>query len=69
MRHTLTLDIPDEVSMPLQQQAQHAGKTPEEAVLAWLARTVQRLADAPLLQLAGGLASTVTDARGRHDAV
>ena len=68
MGHTLTLDIPNEVYMPLLQQAQQAGKTPEEAVLAWLTSTVQRLIDDPLLQLAGRFASPVTDVSDRHDA-
>lgn len=65
MGHVLTLDIPDEVYVPLLQQAQQVGKTPEEAVLAWL---IQRLSDDPLLQLAGSFASTVTDVSDRHDA-
>jgi len=68
MGHTLTLDIPDAVYVSLLQQAQQAGKTPEEAVLAWLTSTVQRLTDDPLLQLAGSFASPVTDVSDRHDA-
>ena len=67
MGHTLTLDIPDAVYVPLLQQAQQAGKTPEEAVLAWLVSTVQRLTDDPLLQLAGSFASPMTDVSDRHD--
>ena len=67
MGHLLTLDIPDALYGPLQQQAQQAGKTPEEAVLAWLMSTVQRLTDDPLLQLAGSFASPVTDVSDRHD--
>jgi hypothetical protein len=68
MGHTLTLDIPDAVYVSLLQQAQQAGKTPEEAILAWLTSTGQRLADDPLLQLAGRFASPVTDVSDRHDA-
>ena len=68
MGHTLTLDIPDAVYVPLLQQAQQAGKTPEEAVLAWLTSTVQGLIDDPLLRLAGRFASPVTDVSDRHDA-
>jgi hypothetical protein len=67
MGHTLTLGIPDAVYVPLLQQAQQAGKTPEEAVLAWLVSTVQRLTDDPLLQLAGSFASPMTDVSDRHD--
>lgn len=68
MGHTLTLDIPDAVYVPLLQQAQQAGKTPEETVLAWLTSTVQCLTDDPLLQLAGSFASPLTDVSDRHDA-
>lgn len=68
MGQTLILDIPDAVYMPLLQQAQQAGKTPEEAVLEWLRSIVQRLIDDPLLQLAGSFASAVTDVSDRHDA-
>ena len=68
MTHTLTLHIPDEIYMPLLQQAQQAGKTPEEAVLAWVTSTVERLTDDPLLQLAGSFASSVTDVSDQHDA-
>ena len=68
MGYTLTLDITDKVYMLLRQQAQQAGKTPEEAVLTWLMSTVQRLTDDPLLQLAGSFASPVTDMCNQHDA-
>jgi hypothetical protein len=67
MGHVRTFDIPDALYGPLQQQAQHAGKMPDEAVLAWFMSTVQRLTDDPLLQLAGSCASPVTDVRDRHD--
>jgi hypothetical protein len=68
MGHTLTLDLPDAVYVPLLQQARHTGKTPEEAILAWLTSTVQRWTDDPLLQLAGSFVSPVTDVSDRHDA-
>jgi hypothetical protein len=68
MGHTLTLDIPEAVYVSLLQQAQHAEKTPEEAVLAWLTSAVRRWTDDPLLQLAGCFASPVTDVSDRHNA-
>jgi hypothetical protein len=41
MGHTLTFDIPEAVYVSLLLQAQHAEKTLEDAVLAWLTSTVQ----------------------------
>jgi hypothetical protein len=47
--------------------AEDMQQKPEEVAAEWLTATIQRLADDPLLKLAGTLTSEVTDAAQRHD--
>jgi len=67
MGHTLTLEIPEDVYEPLLKRAKEIGRTPEEVVTEWLSTAVYRLADDPLLRLAGVFESDVTDISERHD--
>jgi hypothetical protein len=65
MSHQVILDLPDELYQPLAQQAQEAGKKPEEIITDWLVRVV-RLRQDRLRRWAGAFASGIPDAAVRH---
>jgi hypothetical protein len=67
MARSLTLEIPDDVYEPLRCQAKKSGRTPEDIATEWLAATIRRMAEDPLLQLAGTIESDITDVADRHD--
>ena len=61
----IVVELPDELYQPLVQQAQEAGKKPEEFITEWLSRVV-RLKQDPLRRWAGAFASGIPDAALRH---
>jgi hypothetical protein len=67
MAHKLTLEIPDEAYEYLRKEAEEMKATPEEIASEWLEATIRRMANDPLLQLAGTLECDVTDVSERHD--
>ena len=67
MEHTLKLEVPDELYERLAKKAQEAGRTPEEVAAECLRSSGERLAEDPLLQLAGSFESGVRDVCESHD--
>ena len=67
MSRTLTVDIPDDTYAMLEELARERGCSPEAAGGQWLAATMKRAADDPLLSLAGTLESEIADVADRHD--
>lgn len=67
MRPTLTIELPDELYQHLFKWAQMEGRTPDALATEYLTNIIQRLANDPLLQLAGSVTSDVTDVCERHD--
>jgi hypothetical protein len=67
MAHTLTLSISEEAYQWLQKTANGTSRTPEDLAGEWLAATVQRLSEDPLLKLAGAFEWPVSDLAERHD--
>jgi hypothetical protein len=65
---TVTLAIPEELDQTLKDFAATEGKSAEEVGATWLAATIERLANDPLLKLAGVLDSGVPDLAEHHDA-
>ena len=61
MQHQLTIELPDELYQHLLKWSQQTGETPEAWATDWLTGTIQRLANDPLLQLAGTVESEVTN--------
>ena len=67
MSKTLTLEISDELHQALKELADKEGKSAEDVGAAWLAATIKRIADDPLIGLAGAVDSGVPDLAERHD--
>lgn len=67
MSRMLTLEIPDELYQALRELAEKEGRSEEDVGAAWLAATIQRIANDPLMNLAGVLDSGVPDLAERHD--
>ena len=67
MSHKLTLELPDEAYEYLCREAKEMKAAPEEIASEWMAGIIQRMANDPLLQLAGTLECDVTDVSERHD--
>jgi hypothetical protein len=67
MVHKLTVELPDEAYEYLCREAGEMKATPEEIADEWLAGTIRRMANDPLLQLAGTLECDVPDVSERHD--
>lgn len=67
MSQTLTLEIPDELYQALKELAAKEGKSAEDLGAVWLAATIERIANDPLMNLAGALNSGVPDLAERHD--
>jgi hypothetical protein len=64
--HTLTLELPDEIYVPLLDQAQRSFST-LEALLTRLAANAVEPREDPLLSLLGSVSADVDDVSGRHD--
>lgn len=67
MRHTIVIDLPEEVFEPLVKSADRTGKTPEETALRWLQDAARRSSEDPVERFIGSLSSTVPDWADRHD--
>jgi hypothetical protein len=67
MAHTLTLEVPEKVYVPLVKAAQQTGKTPEEMAVQYLTSVVTRFDDDPLEKFIGAFDSGVADWADRHD--
>jgi hypothetical protein len=67
MAHTLTLEVPEKVYVPLVKAARQTGKTPEEMAVQYLTSVVTRFDDDPLEKFIGAFDSGVTDWADRHD--
>ena len=67
MSHQLTLDLPDEVYLPLLRKAEEAGQPLPSLVGDWLARAIRDPRPAGRFRnWAGAFASDVPDAASRH---
>lgn len=67
MGHALSIELPPGVYELLRRMAEETHQSPEELAAEWLIATIERIADDPLLKLAGTVPSDVSDAAGRHD--
>jgi hypothetical protein len=67
MTHTLILEVPDEVFVPLAKTAQETGATLEKLAVEWLAAASRKGEDDPLEEWIGAFASTVPDWADQHD--
>ncbi len=65
--HTLTLELPDEIYVPLLDRARRSSSTLEALLTQLAASAVQTALEDPLLKLLGSVASDVTDISSRHD--
>src|SRR5262245_46933467 len=68
MRHTLTLDLPEQVYQYLRQQAEQTGQSPETVAVQWSAAATQSYVTNPLEQCIGAFSSYGTDWANHHDA-
>ena len=64
---TLTLEISEELYQALQELASRQGQSAEVLGGTWLSATVERVANDPLMRLAGSFDSGVPDLAARHD--
>ena len=53
MPNPMTLHLPDDVLEALKARAAKCGRVPEDLAASWLSATVRRIANDPLLRLAG----------------
>ena len=65
--HTLILELPDEIYVPLLDKAQRSASTPEAFLTQLAAQAVQPVRADPLLSLLGSVASEMSDVSGKHD--
>jgi hypothetical protein len=68
MRHTLTLEVPEDVYQSLRQQAEQTGQSPETVAVQLLAIAAQHRVDDPLEQFIGAFSSHGGDWADHHDA-
>ena len=61
MTQTLTIQIPENLYVPLQTLAQQVGKTPEEFTLLWLTAAIQQFENDPVEAFIGSVDSDVPD--------
>lgn len=67
MVHTLTLQVPEELYMPLIQTATQAKQNPEELIVRWLMTAFRQFQNDPLEKFIGAFASNVSDWADQHD--
>lgn len=67
MSRTLTLEVPDELYAALEEMAAEQKRSAEQVGAEWLSATIGRLANDPLLKLAGCFESGIPDLADRHD--
>ncbi|MGF1567356.1 MAG: hypothetical protein ACFCVD_04685 [Nodosilinea sp.] len=61
MTQTLTIQIPENLYIPLQTLAYQVGKTPEEFTLLWLTAVIQQFEDDPVEAFIGSVDSGMPD--------
>jgi hypothetical protein len=61
MTQTLTIQIPENLYVPLQTLAQQVGKTPEEFTLLWLTAAIQQFENDPVEAFIGSVDSGIPD--------
>jgi hypothetical protein len=61
MSQPLTIQVPEDLYIPLQALAQQSGKTPEEFTLQWLKETIQKFENDPLEAFIGSVESGISD--------
>lgn len=66
MRHTLVLEVPEEVFEPLARTADQSGRSPEEIAVSLLVAAVQ-FSDDPVEKFIGILATNVGGWADQHD--
>jgi hypothetical protein len=67
MSRTLTLELAEDLYQALKDLAEKEGRSAEDLGAAWLAATIDRVANDPVMKLAGTLHSGVPDLAERHD--
>ena len=63
MPNNLSIDLPYAAYESLRNMAAAMGRLPEELAAEWLAATIQRINNDPLVRLSSAVASEVTDTR------
>lgn len=61
MGYTLTLEVSEEIYVPLAKAAQQGGQTMEALAVEWLTLAMQAVQDDPLEEFIGGFASDLPD--------
>lgn len=69
MSHTLVLDVPQEIYLPLLKSAKRDERTPEDLAVLWLKNTVQQMEteDDPLEKFIGAWKSNYPNWSSQHD--
>lgn len=67
MKHTLTLEVPDEIYLSLLQRARLAGQTPEDLAVQWLSQAASSSTEDPIERFIGAFDSGLTDLGSEHD--
>ncbi len=68
MKHTMMLDVPEEVYEPLAETARKKGSTPEKLVVEWLASAVYHAVNDPVEDFIGAFSSGPPGWPDQHDA-
>lgn len=70
MMHTLTIELPAETFIVIEEQAKEKGVEPAQVAVEWLSDAARRAGEMttdPLIALFGTIESPVTDVAERHD--
>ncbi len=67
MRHTLTLEVPEDVYEPLVETARQRGSTPEALAVEWLVAAIRHAINDPVEQFIGAFRSGIPDWADQHD--
>ncbi len=70
MMRTITLEIPEETFVVIEEQAQNKGMEPAQLVAGWVSEAAQRVGGTkidPLVALFGTIESPVPDIADKHD--
>ncbi len=67
MTHTMTLEVPEEVYLPLLRSAEKSRKKPEDLAVYWLSHIVRQTQDDPIEKFIGAIASDVPNWADEHD--
>jgi len=67
MKHTLTLEVPENIYEPLVKVAEQTGRTPEELALEWLVTSIRVAMEDPVENFIGAFRGNIPDWAHQHD--